>query len=72
MINELNKRCLNFTFNEEKKSIDQSMSTYFANHSSGQRLNNKPNRLGCKISVLAEAYGYTVQFEPYQGVKKGK
>ena len=40
---------LKVTFNEEKKSIDQSMITYFANHSSRQRMNNKPNRVGCKI-----------------------
>ena len=72
VINELNKRCLKFTFNEEKKSIDQSMITYFANHSSRQRMNNKPHRMGCKIWVLAEAYSCVVQFEPYQSVKKGK
>ena len=72
MINELNKRCLNFTFNEEKKSIDQSMITYFANHSSRQRLNNKRNRVGCKIWTLAEGCGYKVQFKSYQGVKKEK
>ena len=28
--------------------------------------------MGYKIWVLAEAYGYRVQFEPYQGVQKGK
>ena len=71
MINELNKRCLNFTFNDEKKSIDQSMITYFANHSSKKRLNNKPNRLGCKIWVLAEACSCVVQFKSYQDVKFG-
>ena len=26
----------------------------------------------CKTWVLADAYGHVVQFEPYQGVKKGK
>ena len=35
-------------------------------------MHNKLNRVGCKIWVLAEAYGYVVQFEPYQSVKKGK
>ena len=48
------------------------MITYFANDSSRQRIYNKPNRVGCKIWLLAEAYGYVVQFEPYQGVKKEK
>ena len=28
--------------------------------------------VGYKIWVLAEAYGYRVQFEPYQAVQKGK
>ena len=72
MINELNKRFLKFTFNEEKKSINQSMITYSANHSSRQRISNKPIRVECKLWVLAETYHYVVQFEPYQGVKKGK
>ena len=63
---------LKFTFNEEKKSIDQSMIIYFANYSSRQQMNNKPSRVGCKIWVLAEAYGYVVQFERYQSVNKGK
>ena len=35
-------------------------------------MNNKPSRVGCKIWVLAEAYGYVVQFERYQSVNKGK
>ena len=48
------------------------MITCFANHSSRQKINNKSNRLGCKIWILAEAYGYVVQLESYQGVKKGK
>ena len=37
-----------------------------------QLINNKPNQLGDNIWVLEEAYGYAVQLEPYQGVKKGK
>ena len=37
-----------------------------------QRMNNKPNGAGCKIWVYADAYGYVVQFEPYQSVKKRK
>ena len=35
-------------------------------------MNNKPSRVGCKIWVLAEVYGYVVQFERYQSAKKGK
>ena len=48
------------------------MITYFTKHSSRQQINNKTNRVECKIWVLAKTYGYVVQFEPYQGVKKGK
>ena len=29
-------------------------------------------RVGYNIWVLAEAYGFLVKFEPYQGVQKGK
>ena len=36
------------------------------------RINNKPIRVGFKIGVFAEAYDCVVQFEPYQGVQKGK
>ena len=36
-------------------------------------MNNKPIQMGYdNIWVLAEAYYYVVQFEPYQGVKKVK
>ena len=72
MINELNKRFLKFTFKGENKFIDQSMISHFANHDSRQQINNKPGLTECNIWVLAEAYGYLVQFKPYQGVKKGK
>ena len=71
MINEINKSFLKFTFNGKNKSIDQSMISSFANHGSRQRINNKPGPIGCNSRGLAEAYGYLVQFEPYQGVKKG-
>ena len=37
-----------------------------------QQINNKPIQVGHNIWVLAEAYGYVVQFKPYQGVKKKK
>ena len=38
-----------------------------------QAKNNKSIQEECKIWVLiAEAYGYVVQFKPYQGAKKGK
>ena len=38
-----------------------------------QPKNNKSIQEECKIWVLiAEAYGYVVQFKPYQGAKKGK
>ena len=36
-------------------------------------INNKPIQEEYKIWVLvAETYGYVVQFRPYQGAKKGK
>ena len=35
-------------------------------------MNNKPIWVGYNIWVLAEAYVYVVQFEPYQSVQKGK
>ena len=65
-------RDLKFSFNEENKSIDKSMIPYYGTHSGRQRIKKKPIRVGYSIWVLAEAYGYVVQFKPYQGVKKGK
>ena len=45
----------------------------YGTHGSRQRINNKSIQDDYKIWVLvAEAYGYVIQFEPYQGVKKGK
>ena len=72
VINELNKRFLKFTFHGKNKFIDQSMISYFANHGSWQRINNKPIGGGHNIWLLSEAYGYVAQFQPCQGVKKGK
>ena len=48
------------------------MISYYATHGSRLRINNKPVQVGCNIWVLSEAYGYVIQFEPYQGAKKGK
>ena len=48
------------------------MISYFANHGTRQRINNKKIGVGHSIWVLPEVYGYVVQFKPYQGVKKGK
>ena len=44
----------------------------FGTHDSKQRINNKPIRVGYMFWVLAEANGYVIQFEPYQGAKVGK
>ena len=41
-------------------------------HGRRQRTNNKPISEEYNIWVLAEAFGHAFQFEPYQGVKKGK
>ena len=49
------------------------MITYYWTHGSSQRINNKTIQGEYKIWVLiAEAYGYVVQFRPYHGAKKGK
>ena len=72
MINEVNKRFLKFSFNGENRSIDESMILYYETHSSSQRINNKPIRVGHNIWFFAETYGYVVQLEPHQCVKKGK
>ena len=72
MINEVNKRFLKFSFNGENRSIDESMILYYETHSSSQRINNKPIRVGHNIWFFAEKYGYVVQLEPHQCVKKGK
>ena len=34
-----------------------------------QQINKKPIWVGYNIWFLAEAYGYAVQFKPYQGLK---
>ena len=65
-------RFLKFTFNRENKSINQSMISYYVNHDRLQRINNKPVGMSYNIGVFGKAYGYVVQFEPYQGVKKEK
>ena len=42
-------------------------------HDSRQQINSKSIQEEYKVWVLvAEAYGYEVQFRPYQGAKKGK
>ena len=48
------------------------MIPYYRTRDSRQRTNNKSIQVGYNIWVLAEACCYVVQFEPYQGVKKGK
>ena len=63
MIKELNET--KFFFNEEKKSIDVSMIPFTEIMAVG-------NEMGYKIWVLAEPYGYLVQFEIYQDIKRRK
>ena len=44
----------------------------YGTHGSNQQI-NKSIQEKCKIWILvAEAYGYAVQFRTYQGAKKGK
>ena len=61
-----------FSFNGENKSIYEPTIPYCRTHDSRQRINNKQIRLGYNIWILAEAYGYVVQCEPNEGLKKGK
>ena len=56
----------------ESKSIDESMILYYGIHGSRQRIKNKSIQEGYKTWVLADPYGYVVQFEQYEGAKKGK
>ena len=72
MINELKKRFLKFSLNEDNKSIRRIYGSLLANSWLEQIIKSKPIRVGYNIWVLAEAYGYVAQFEPYQGVQKGK
>ena len=60
-VSELIRRLLKFSF----------LFSY-GTHGSRQRTNNKPVREGYNIWVLTKAYDYVFQFEPYQGVTKGK
>ena len=41
VINEVNKRLLKLFFNEENKTIDESMIPYYGTHSSWQQINKK-------------------------------
>ena len=72
LIKESNKRFLKFSFNGKNKFIDKSMIPYYGIHGTRQQINKKPILARYNIWVLAEAYGYVVQFKPHQGVKKGK
>ena len=72
MINELNKRFLKFSLNDENKSIERIYYSLLANSWLWQIINNKPNRVGYNIWVPTEAYGYVAQFEPCHSVQKGK
>ena len=58
--------------NAQKKSIERIYHSLLANSWQQQVMNNKPIWVGYNIWVLAEAYVYVVQFEPYQSVQKGK
>ena len=49
------------------------MISYYRTHGSKKRINNKSIQEEYKIwVVVAEAYGYVVQFRPYQDGKEGK
>ena len=67
----MNEKCLQYFLNQEELSVDESMLPYYGRHSGKQRIIGKPVRMGYKMWVLATSDGYVVQFEPYQGAKKG-
>ena len=48
------------------------MVPYYGRNSSKQRIQNKPVRVGYKMWVMAEAFGYVLDFDVYQGAKGGK
>ena len=48
------------------------MILYYGIHGSRQQIKNKSIQEGYKTWVLADPYGYVVQFERYEGAKKGK
>ena len=54
VVNVLNKRFSNFSFNGESKSINKSMIPFYGTYGSKQRINNKPIRVGYIIWILAE------------------
>ena len=61
--------------NEENQPIEQIYDSLLANSWQQQKTNNKPIRVEYNIWGLAEAYDYVLsvfQFDPYQGVQKGK
>ena len=66
------KPFLNIHLMVKQRLIDKSMVPYFGTHGSRQRINNKPIHVGYKVWLLAEAYGYAIQVQPYQGAKNCK
>ena len=64
-------RCLQYRPDCDDLSVDESMIPYYGGNCSKQRIQNKPVRVGYKMWVLAESFGYVVQFDPYQGAKLG-
>ena len=63
---------INNSLNRENKSIERIYDSLLANSWQQQVMKNKSVWVGYNIWILTEAYGYVVQFEPYQGVQKGK
>lgn len=68
----INERCLLFFPTRQNLSIDESMIPYYGRHSSKQRMQGKPIRVGYKMWVMSTPEGYVVQFDPYQGTKNGQ
>ena len=66
---------MNNLLNEENQPIEQIYDSLLANSWQQQKTNNKLIRVEYNIWGLAEAYDYVLsvfQFDPYQGVQKGK
>ena len=64
------ERCLQYCPDCDDLSVDESTTPYYGGNCSKQHTKNKPVRVGYKMWVLAESFGYIVQFDPYQGTKQ--
>ena len=65
-------KCVKYAPLSNYLSIDESMLPYYGRNNRKQLIANKPVRMGYKKLVQAEASGYVIQFDPYQGARNGR